>query len=80
MAQVLDSPPSPPPKREYVKSQRYDKSDVKPTWVLCQCGNNMLPVCADTTIKQKRLHFKVPIRFCPKCRIVKLLEPMEIMK
>lgn len=65
--------------REYVKSQRYDKTSTKPTWVKCDgCGDDTLPLVADTTKNKIRYHFKVPIRYCPKCKIVKPLEPMEV--
>ena len=66
-------------KRQYIKSQRYDKKSVKPLCVKCSCGADMLPVCADTTRNGSRHHYKVPIRFCNICKKIKLMEPMELV-
>ena len=66
---------------KYVKSQRYDKRNTRPTWVKCSgCSDDMLPLVANTTKNGIKYHFKVPIRYCPKCKIVKPLEEMEVLQ
>lgn len=60
--------------KRYTTSGRHEGRKHNPLFSICaKCKGNMFSVRADTTKDRQHIYFKIPMKYCPSCKLVKLL-------